>query len=85
MAINQRIGMTAKDARASARLGLAVARGLLLDLLATGDRAGTDAAMKHFLTSYMPLTGTTKKSGSVSMVHKTIRSTKAEKRPLGSD
>lgn len=60
MAVNQRIGMTAKDARAAARLGLAVTRGLLLDLLATGDREGADAAMEHFLTSYMPLTGATK-------------------------
>jgi AcrR family transcriptional regulator len=31
------------DERAQARLGLAVFRGLLLDLVATGDRAGVDA------------------------------------------
>ncbi|HEY6738464.1 MAG TPA: TetR/AcrR family transcriptional regulator [Actinopolymorphaceae bacterium] len=36
-------------ARADARLGLAVFRGLLLDLLATGDRAGVDEAMERFL------------------------------------
>jgi hypothetical protein len=30
---------------ATARLGIAVTRGLLLDLLATGDRAAVDAAM----------------------------------------
>jgi len=36
-------------ARASARLGLAVVRGLLLDLLATGDVAGVNAAMEHHL------------------------------------
>jgi AcrR family transcriptional regulator len=41
-------GLPAADARAHARLGLAVARGLLLDLLATGDRAGVDAAMARF-------------------------------------
>jgi AcrR family transcriptional regulator len=60
VAVNQRIGMSGEDARAAARLGLAVTRGLLLDLLATGDREGADAAMEHFLTNYMPLTGTKK-------------------------
>jgi AcrR family transcriptional regulator len=33
---------------ALARLGLAVTRGLLLDLVATGDRAGVDAAKARF-------------------------------------
>ncbi|WP_343245041.1 TetR/AcrR family transcriptional regulator [Streptomyces sp. SID14478] len=37
-----------------ARLGLATVRGLLLDLLATGDRAGVDAAMEEFLRLYYP-------------------------------
>jgi AcrR family transcriptional regulator len=36
-------------ARAEARLGLAVVRGLLLDLLATGDRAGVDEALERYL------------------------------------
>jgi AcrR family transcriptional regulator len=36
-------------ARTDARLGVAVARGLLLDLLATGDRAGVGAAYRQFL------------------------------------
>ncbi|PSL07007.1 TetR family transcriptional regulator [Haloactinopolyspora alba] len=45
----QRWGLTGDDARAQARLGVAVARGLLLDLLATGDRAGVDAAMERFV------------------------------------
>ncbi|WP_345665562.1 TetR/AcrR family transcriptional regulator [Streptomyces venetus] len=39
-------------ARKRARLGLATVRGLLLDLLATGDRAGVDAAMEEFLRLY---------------------------------
>jgi AcrR family transcriptional regulator len=39
-------------ARNRARLGLAAVRGLLLDLLATGDRAGVDAAMEEFLRLY---------------------------------
>jgi AcrR family transcriptional regulator len=43
------MGIPRSDARASARLGLAVTRGLLLDLLATGDRAGVDAAMEHWI------------------------------------
>jgi AcrR family transcriptional regulator len=34
---------------AMARLGLAVTRGLLLDLVATGDRRGVDAAMSRFV------------------------------------
>jgi hypothetical protein len=35
-------------ARAHARLGLAVFRGLLLDLVGTGDRAGVDAAFEAY-------------------------------------
>jgi AcrR family transcriptional regulator len=37
-------------ARARTRLGLAVFRGLLLDLVSTGDRAGVDAAFEAYLT-----------------------------------
>jgi AcrR family transcriptional regulator len=37
-----------RAARARARVGLAVFRGLLLDLVATGDRAGVDAAFDEF-------------------------------------
>ncbi|MGH3812696.1 MAG: TetR/AcrR family transcriptional regulator [Pseudonocardiaceae bacterium] len=46
---SRRQGVGAAAARANARLGVAVTRGLLLDLLATGDRAGVDQAMAHFL------------------------------------
>ncbi|HVT42094.1 MAG TPA: TetR/AcrR family transcriptional regulator [Acidimicrobiales bacterium] len=42
----------ADEARAHARLGLAVVRGLLLDLLATGDRAGVDAALEVYARTY---------------------------------
>ncbi|MGD6756013.1 TetR/AcrR family transcriptional regulator [Streptomyces sp. BH105] len=35
-----------------ARVGLATVRGLLLDLLATGDREGVDAALEEFLRLY---------------------------------
>ena len=37
------------DGTAAARLGIAVTRGLLLDLLATGDRAGVDAAVEAWI------------------------------------
>src|SRR5215470_6811872 len=42
-------GADERTARADARLSVAVVRGLLLDLLATGDRAGTTAAYERFL------------------------------------
>jgi AcrR family transcriptional regulator len=45
-------GMPLDQSRALARLGVATTRGLLLDLLATGDRAGVDAAMRTFLDWY---------------------------------
>ena len=41
-------GVPLDEARAEARLALAVTRGLLLDLLATGDRAAVNAAMDRF-------------------------------------
>ena len=44
-------------ARVHARLGLAVVRGLLLDLLATGDRAGVDAALEVFAGRYAGVVG----------------------------
>jgi AcrR family transcriptional regulator len=42
------LGIPADTARANARLWVAVARGLLLDLLATGDRRGVDEALEQF-------------------------------------
>ena len=42
-------GVPASAVRAQARLGVAVVRGLLLDLLATGDRAAVDAAFEQYL------------------------------------
>nr|CTQ93561.1 Transcriptional regulator, TetR family [Kibdelosporangium sp. MJ126-NF4] len=45
-------GLSEQDAAANARLGLAVTRGLLLDLLATGDREAVDAAMERFIATY---------------------------------
>ena len=43
------LGFPPADAPARARLGVAVTRGLLLDLLATGDRAAVDAAMEQWI------------------------------------
>lgn len=45
----RRAGVAHHEANAVARLGVAVARGLLLDLLATGDRDAVDAAMERFI------------------------------------
>ena len=42
-------GADETTARTEARLGLAVARGLLLDLLATGDRDGVNEAYERYL------------------------------------
>ena len=45
-------GMPADVARTHGRLGLAVTRGLLLDLLATGDSTGVSAALEAFAARY---------------------------------
>ncbi|MCX5269480.1 TetR/AcrR family transcriptional regulator [Streptomyces sp. NBC_00199] len=52
MAAEVGAGADPAAARNRARLGLATVRGLLLDLLATGDRVGVDAAMEEFLRLY---------------------------------
>ena len=44
-------GVAEAQARAEARLGIAVTRGLLLDLLATGDREAVDAAMERYIAA----------------------------------
>lgn len=46
-----RAGVPADEAAARARLDLAVARGLLQDLLLTGDRAAVDAAMRQHVAA----------------------------------
>jgi AcrR family transcriptional regulator len=45
----RRRGITLAAARAEARLRLAVVRGLILDLLTTGDRAGVNRAHEQFI------------------------------------
>jgi AcrR family transcriptional regulator len=47
-------GVPEAQARAEARLGIAVTRGLLLDLLATGDREAVDAAMERYIVAMAP-------------------------------
>jgi AcrR family transcriptional regulator len=48
-AVSTRPDVSANDeGRAGARLGLAVIRGLLLDLVATGDRKATDRALEFY-------------------------------------
>jgi AcrR family transcriptional regulator len=54
----RRRGLDPEAARVDARLGVAVSRGLLLDLLATGDRAAVDAAVERYLAQYEAVTGT---------------------------
>jgi AcrR family transcriptional regulator len=50
--IHRAAGQPPGAARTQARLGVAVVRGLLLDLLATGDRRGVDRAMALFIDWY---------------------------------
>jgi AcrR family transcriptional regulator len=50
--INVSLGIPPDVARAHARLGVAITRGLLLDLLATRDVAAVDAAMEAFIDVY---------------------------------
>ena len=53
-------GADKQTARADARLGVAVVRGLLLDLLATGDRAGVTEACERFIARAAATTGPTR-------------------------
>ena len=46
---NLRAGFSPTMAAADARLAVAVVRGLLLDLLATGDRTAVDQAMEQYI------------------------------------
>ena len=52
VALAAAVGVPEELVRIHSRLGLAVMRGLLLDLLATGDRAGVDAALGAFAEGY---------------------------------
>jgi AcrR family transcriptional regulator len=52
-AIAKSHGLSEHDARTHARLGVATTRGLLLDLLATGDLAAVNDAMSLFIDMYV--------------------------------
>jgi hypothetical protein len=52
-----RQGIPPDAARADARLSVAVARGLLLDLLATGDRRRVDEALERYIELRFPSGG----------------------------
>ena len=52
--VEQARGTPVEQARAEVRIGVALMRGLLLDLLATGDRKGVDAAFERFLATSVP-------------------------------
>jgi len=54
--LGRRHGIAEKEVESFARLSLAVTRGLLLDLLTSGDRDRIEATMDHFLRHYLPLT-----------------------------
>jgi AcrR family transcriptional regulator len=51
--INMALGLPRAEAVAHARLGIAVTRGLLLDLVATRDVEGVNAAMEAFIEIYV--------------------------------
>jgi AcrR family transcriptional regulator len=51
--INMALGLSREEAVAHARLGIAVTRGLLLDLVATRDVEGVNAAMDAFIDVYV--------------------------------
>src|SRR5918912_395941 len=55
-------GVPAESERADARLGVAVMRGLLLDLLATGNSAAVDAALERYIAQYEGLLASTEPS-----------------------
>ncbi len=54
VALDAAAGVPPAVVRAQARLGLAVFRGLLLDLVGTGDQAGVDAAFEAFMAVAAP-------------------------------
>jgi AcrR family transcriptional regulator len=56
-------GVQAAAARADARLGVAVIRGLLLDLLASGNRRAVDAALERYIAQYEALLSRAERQG----------------------
>ncbi|AOY91937.1 TetR family transcriptional regulator [Cupriavidus sp. USMAA2-4] len=52
--LHRQLGLPPAEARLRARVELATMRGLLLDLVTTGDRKGTTAALKYFAERLAP-------------------------------
>jgi len=55
--IFKRMGMTPAQARTHARLHIATIRGLMLDLLTTGDLKATQTAFDQYISQYDRLPG----------------------------
>jgi AcrR family transcriptional regulator len=53
----RRLGVAEGEVESAARLALSVTRGLLMELLATGDSAKAQRTMEHFLQFYRPELG----------------------------
>lgn len=60
--LQQAMDISKEEARLFARVEVATIRGLLLDLITTGDRKGTTAALKYF-ANRMAIPGKVKKGG----------------------
>jgi AcrR family transcriptional regulator len=75
-------GVSEDQARTEARLAIAVTRGLLLDLLATGERSAVDAVAELFLSRYGHAPDTSRRTGgrNVNADHP-VRSPAAPRRP----
>jgi AcrR family transcriptional regulator len=78
-----RRGMDTGRARVDARLGVAVSRGLLLDLLATGNRAAVDAAVERYLAGYEALTKVEQSSGRGTRTRRADRARRVSLRAAG--
>lgn len=59
----QKAGVPASEARAYARLGIAVTRGLLMDFLATGDECAVDDAFDLYVAAMAAITPTPARRG----------------------
>jgi AcrR family transcriptional regulator len=62
-AVSKRADVSGEEGRAMARLGLAVIRGLLLDLVATGDRKATGRALEIFAVMVARMSAARQPSG----------------------
>ncbi len=74
-------GVPAEAARADARLGVAVIRGLLLDLLASGNRSAVDAALERYIAQYKPFSPARNSPAELDLRHSRRRSSGAGHAP----